>query len=328
MPLQSLGKVQVTLALWCGVVALGAFGCGGTAFFSAAGEGSGTSDAGVDAGGVDGGGTDGGGTDGGILDGGATTAGFITLSHISESDGYAWESLSLHAQFFPEPYDPEANRPDYVETRATPDGISCDIFYQSGMGGGEPPPPPPAQIDGGRIQAGGAAGSNDALEVVFDGQIYDVDSRPNSTHSLPPWLVGGAIDVAYRGYGSATILSFQHEAVLPAMPGILAPTPEQQPYAPGPDGNFPIRWQATPADQILVRFEFNLDWDNSAFICYPPAGVEQLSLPQAWINDWTWGSGSLAITARNQDHVSDASAAIVTRTSRITRRGVSFHIEW
>lgn len=268
-----------------------------------------------------------GGSGASIPDGGVATYGVVELFHEIVRDGYEWEQLTLHGAFYGEPYDPETDRPDHVETRQTPDGVSCGIYYQSGMIE-DPPPPPPAQVDGGRITVWAGGDPTDALEISFQGDQYDVDSRENSTQGMPLWLTEEAIEVTFEGHGSSSAGTFTEPVTLAATPTIVAPQPGQQPIPPGPDGNFLIAWEPVGAERIIVTLAFNLDWDNSAFICHPAAGTTQLLLPSDWINEWTWGTGELFIVSRHEVAVLAEPAAVTIRTSRYPRRSVSFEIEW
>ena len=258
----------------------------------------------------------------------APIRGFVWLDHVMEREGYAWEQLALSAAFYGEAYDPETDRPDFVGTRTTPDGVTCDIYYQSGMIDQDPPPPPPAQLDGGRITAAAGFGADDTLEIAFDDEQYSVDVREGSVHPMPSWLTPEAVAVTFAGQGSTAVGAFEQEAVLAATPAILQPPPGQTDVPLGTGGNFRIAWQSVPADEIVVRLGFNLDWDNSEFLCHPPPGVDELMLPQSWLVEWTWGYGVLAVVARYEARVSAGEAQVTIRTARFPRKSVHFDIGW
>jgi hypothetical protein len=263
--------------------------------------------------------------------GGAPTAfGSVSLSHLSDDGPYGQESLSLTGAFYGQDYDPEEQQWGYVDTVQTPDGVSCDIYYSSGMGGGDGPPEPPAQVNGGPLTAGATAGPDDLLAIAFSGDQYGVDWRtPTSPdHPWPSWVSAGPVAVTFRGTGSAAVGAFSEQAVLPGMPAILAPPAAQQPAAPGPDGNYLIRWQTSNPEQTWVTFHFNLDWDDSAFRCAPPLGVNELLLPVSWIGEWTWGSGEMLVIARNEVTRMAGSAEVILRTQRIAQRNVYFEMDW
>jgi hypothetical protein len=190
--------------------------------------------------------------------------------------------------------------------------------------GGEPPPEPPPEIDAGHLTAGTGG---DLLGIDFDGQHYGVDWRTptDPAHPMPGWLSAAEVALTFSGAGSSQVAPFQREAVLPAAPAIVAPTPGQSPVPLQPDGTHLIAWQPSPSDEILVVLQFNLDWDNSTFRCHPPAGVTQLSLPHEWLVQWTWGSGELLIESRNDVTVGGASEARL-RPTRATQMGVYFEV--
>ncbi len=260
----------------------------------------------------------------------ATTFGIVSLAHFLEDGPYSQESLSLTAACYGEDYDPEEQQWGYLDTRQTPDGVTCDIYYTSGMGGGGGPPEPPVQVNGGPISAGAGDGPAELLEIVFSGDQYSVDWRtPTSpNHPWPSWASSGALAIIFEGEGSAAVGAFSNEAILPTMPLIVAPQVQQQPVLPGPEGNYAIRWQPGDGGETIVAFQFNLDWDDSAFRCYPLPGVTELLLPGSWIAEWTWGSGQLLVITRNEVTVTAGSAEISLRTHRIRQRNVYFEMAW
>ena len=293
-------------------------GCGSRSVgYLADGEGD-TQDGG-NGGQAGGGGGGGGGND-------ATAFGRVGLVHFLDDGPYVQESLSLAGAFYLEDYDSEEQQWGHIETLQTPDGVTCDIYYTSAMGGGGGPPDPPAQIDGGRITAGAGFDADERLEIVFIGDQYGVDWRaPDSPdHPWPSWASSGAVAVSFEGQGSNSVGAFTDEAILPAMPTIVSPPADQQPVLPGPDGNFVISWQPSDADETLVVFQFNLDWDDSTFRCHPAPGVTQLRLPATWISEWTWGSGSMQVMSRNEVVSAAGSAVVSLRAHRIRQRSVFF----
>jgi hypothetical protein len=256
--------------------------------------------------------------------GGATAAwGIVRLSHLQQLGAYEYEQLSLQAAFYAEDYDPEESAWGFVETRETPDGVPCDIYYQSGME--DPPPAPPAEIDAGGLTAGSGA---ELLAITFDGAHYGVDYRSptDPDHPMPSWLAPEPLTLSFTGSGSALVASFVEDATLPTAARIVAPTPEQSPVPQEPDGTHLIAWEPSEAQETLVRLQFNLDWDNSMFWCRPPSGVTELRLPHEWLTEWTWGSGELAVDSRSATDFVAGAAEVRLLPSRVVQQSVSFEV--
>ncbi|MCC6524926.1 MAG: hypothetical protein IT373_19880, partial [Polyangiaceae bacterium] len=250
----------------------------------------------------------------------------VRLTHLLETSVGAWEQLALSAAFYAQPWDPDAPVSGFVDTVPTPDGVVCDLYYQSGgMPPDPPPPPPPPEVDAGHLTAGTAG---ELLAIDFDGAHYGVDSRATGdpAHPLPGWLVPGPIDLGFAGGGAADVPAFTAPAVLPSAPTILAPPPGPTPAPLEPDGTHLVAWQPGDATEVGVRLDFNLDWDNAVFICHPPSGVTELRLPHDWLTQFTWGSGELTVEARNPTVAPPASAYVALRPVRARRQSVYFEV--
>ena len=316
---------QLVSTLLVGLMAVGpiagTMACGGKTTVEGGGGSGGTGTGGTGTGSTSSGSGGGTGT-GGV--GGAW--GTMSVVHLQQGGDFGYEQLSLSAAFYAVDFDPEAQIWGYVDTVTTPDGVLCDLYYQSGGGGGgEPPPPPPPQIDAGQLSAGAAG---DLLSIAFDGQQYEVDWRSptDPSHPMPGWLGTEALTLTFSAAGNAGVSSFQQDVELPAAATILAPTPDQSPVPQQPDGTYLIAWQPSGAAETLVILQFNLDWDNSLFRCQPTAGVTQLSLPHEWVAQFSWGYGELMIEARSDATATAALTQAHLRPARVHQQSVYFEV--
>ncbi|MFH2007807.1 MAG: hypothetical protein ABI333_14590 [bacterium] len=287
-------------------------GCGGRTI------GGGPSDGGLDP-------TDGTSPDGNILL--YDTFGQVWLSLWQESDPANYNAgVNLVAAFFGEDYDPIFTMPGHLTTENTPDGVTCDIYMRSGML--DPPEPdPPPQRDGGRISAW-AGFDPGRLETVWIGSEYDVDYRWVDSPDWPAWIDSGAVAIQFEGEGSAYVDAFRTEVTLATVPEILAPPAADVPVPPDDEGNFLVSWASSPglADETLVTFEFNMDWDDSVFRCHPPVGYDHFLLPSDWVAEWSWGGGYMSVTHLNSEVLEMGESRVTIRTLRTRRQFVSFGI--
>ena len=255
------------------------------------------------------------------------TYGHVWLSIWGEVEPpMAQMGLAFEAAFFGEDYDPIFTIPGHVTTETTPDGVVCDIYMVSGMV--DPPEPdPPPQRDGGRITAW-AGLEPDRLEAVFDGNEYDGDYRSFGTLDWPAWIDPGALSVQVEGEGSAYADAFRTEVILAMVPEILSPPVSDVPVPPDDEGNFLVSWFDLPAlaEETLVTFTFNMDWDDSVFMCHPPLGYDHFLLPADWVAEWSWGGGYMSVTRLFSVELEMGDALVTIRTLRTRRQYVSFGI--
>jgi hypothetical protein len=218
--------------------------------------------------------------------------------------------LTLTAACYDEPYDSATD--SWVESRTTPDGVECDIYYVSGL----PPDdsdPPPDQVDCGAFRAGYLGGWPDVLVVAFDGEGYTSDHRTewDVDNPLPSWLVPGSFEIPIGGSGNAAVDDFEEQVA-------ISPIPEVSPDSPGLDeaGNYIWEWSSNGADEVVFSLHFNMDWDNSSFICPVDPGVEQIMIPEEWIGEYSWGGGELALFSRDQVEVAAGDGLVLLNVTR------------
>lgn len=271
----------------------------------------------------DGGGADAAVTDGHVPDSTVRIWGTIGLNGQFETTGTTFERLSLHAAFYRQPQNPD-EPPGFVESGETPNGVLCDIYYMRGLI--DDPPPEPPQIDSGEISAFTSWAPDDRLIITFDGQRYEVDSRTpfDPDNPMPGWLVREPVAVVFQGEGSVQVVSFTQEVILSSRPAILVPASNEQPIPLEPDGTYRIVWEPVESESTHVNFYFNLDWDNSAFLCRPPTDTVELLLPGEWIEQWTWGSGEIVVVAQNETTVLVEDAQITIRAGRAHKMRAGF----
>ena len=229
--------------------------------------------------------------DGGALDG--APPGFVVyvygdLEHRLSFSGP--ESLTFSVGVYETPYEPKPGDQDgYVGTEQTLDGVPCDIYYTKGMQV-PPRPQPPAQVNVGPFRVTGDEGGS-YMGVRFSDNAYS--SANLSGDQIPGWADDDTLGVVFRHNDFSSYPSFQASMELAGHPWIIFPRGEELYLQ---DGGYKAAW-TDPADADLVEvvFQFNLDWDDSAFICHPPVGGGQLLLPESWIEDYTWGSGHMIV---------------------------------
>jgi len=71
---------------------------------------------------------------------------------------------------------------------------------------------------------------------------------------------------------------------------------------------------------------FNMDWDDSYFRCYPPAGRTEVRVPHTWLEQWSWGYGELMVYAVNEDAVSTTESLVIVRTLRICQQQLNIAV--
>ncbi len=255
--------------------------------------------------------------------------GYATFTHLLEREPYITsEQVVLTAAFYGEVWDPFRQLQGTVEHLETPDGVACDLALVSGMDGPVPVEPPP-ELDGGGLFAWTGWDGETPLEVFFDGDTYLSDHRSFGTESWPDWLVDGAMALRFESLGSPQVSPFFTEVFLADIPVFLSPpTGLAIPLSPDPDGTHHVSWLPVVADLLEVRLHFNMDWDDSYFRCYLPEGRTQMRLPQAWLDQWSWGYGELMIYAINEEFVSDGDGVVTLRTVRAREQKIDVFINY
>jgi hypothetical protein len=273
------------------------------------------------------------------IDAGGAVYGYVKVHHQASMGRVGGGQILLSAHFYEEQYDPEQPQdydelPGFVETRDTPNGVTCHIFYTSGMQPPDPEPPPaPPEIDAGKITVvrDGIPFTEDVLETLFVGEAYEPDRRSmhNPDSGYPEWWLEEAMTLVFNGEGSTLAAPFIYETEMVAVPEITAPA-GQDPVPQDLNGNFHLQWAETGADETRVNLSFNLDWDNSAFLCLPPAGVTELVIPADWITEYTWGSGEMAVIGRNEEPATTGppTTLLRLRTTRAARKYIHFEINY
>ena len=247
--------------------------------------------------------------------------GYISFMHLQpQGYQYLYESIMLSAWFYGEEWDPfvrhdGSQEPLYVQT---PDGVPCEITLVSGMDGPNPPQPPPG-LDGGEIYAWGGSDEGDNLEIAFNGGEYDSDYRsPDGSAPWPFWMTDAPLQMQFESTGSAFATSFYTFMPLPEMPEIRSPPARlDEPLTPDPDGTHRISWTAVQADSMEINLHFNMDWDDSVFRCFPPAGRTEMRLPHEWLVEYSWGYGELNVYAVNKHIAHAGNSEMVLRSIRI-----------
>lgn len=255
--------------------------------------------------------------------------GQVLLYHHDDISSYGNEWLSLHAAFYTRPYEPpEVQGFELMETRQTPNGVSCDIYFRSGMNPDPPPPPPdpPPQRNGGTISAGPGTNTDEVLTVRFQGGEYTIDTRGGPQNPLPNWLRPGPQQIFFDGEGSAAVEWFSRDLELPAPPTIISPNTDGDPIDPGQDGNYVISWQSAGAEETVLYINSNMDWDDSVFACHPNPGTDRVLIPMMWIMDWTWGYSEVMVALRNKLRTYVPNADIVFTTQGSTQFFAHFQI--
>ena len=90
-----------------------------------------------------------------------------------------------------------------------------------------------------------------------------------------------------------------------------------EPLTPDLDGTHRISWTAVQADSMEINLHFNMDWDDSVFRCFPPAGRTEMRLPHAWLVEYSWGWGELNVYAVNEHVYFAGRSKMVARAIRI-----------
>jgi hypothetical protein len=219
--------------------------------------------------------------------------------------------LTLTAAVYGEPYDASAD--SWVEARTTPDGVTCDIYYHTGFPP-DPEDPPPDQLDGGAFRVGDGDAWPDVLEVEFDGEVYTADHRTqwDADNPMPSWLVPGEFQVALAADAAGAVPGFE-------VPLEISPVPEMFEESPQPvdgDGNYLFEWSDNGAVAVELALNFNMDWDDSAIVCQPESGAEEILIPQAWIEEYSWGSGEALLYSRDAVAVDIGDARVEMRVTR------------
>ena len=279
--------------------------------------------------------TDGGPQPDAFIDAGGTSFGYVNMVHVVDSRNYGVEYLTLSAKLYVTQFNPPISTwPGFVESRITPNGVMCDILYSSGM---EDPPDeplePPEALDGGPIWLvdANSSSSPDKLMVEFADGGYTSDHRSagNPQGSLPEWLNHGPMSFLFEADGNEHLAAFDFTLNTSEIPEITIPGPDGGPIPPDLNGNFHVAWSAPGENETLVVFNFNLDWDNSSFICHPGEGTEDLEIPMDWINDFTWGSGSMVVISQSQETLEEWPHSVVQFTGRrAVETRVQFETMW
>jgi hypothetical protein len=257
--------------------------------------------------------------------------GTIVLDHEVNRGSYAYETASLRAAFYEVDYLlPDTPPPDsFLETRTTPDGVDCDLYFSSPYMPAPPLPPEPEQVDAGDIYVESPEDDSDVLWTRWDGTGYQADVRRSgdADFPIPPWLVQEPLMVNVTAAGNVRLEAFSLLQDVVALLQILAPAPEETTF-PDAGGNFTIRWTAVGRDQVRVRLDCNMDWDDAAFLCYPPAGQGSLQLPQQWLMDYSWGGCELRVSHREDLPFVFPGAYVTLRLKRTDRFYAHFDIGW
>jgi hypothetical protein len=264
-------------------------------------------------------------------DAGGTVFGYVKVRHQASPGRVGGSHLSLTASYYTEQHDPDdpdpSQLPGYQGTMTTPNGVSCDIFFVQGMDPPEPPPEP-EQVNAGTITVVRSDWPEDmdALMVEFINGEYEPDRRSvnDPQNPFPAWFVAEPMDLVFTVGGHSEIPGSEEEVAMGAMPHITIPSGGE----PAPldfNGNYHIAWDETGANRTRVVFNFNLDWDNSSFVCRPPVGTTELLIPQDWIDEYTWGSGQLVVVGINEvERVDWLSVVTKLRAARAAQRYVHF----
>jgi hypothetical protein len=153
------------------------------------------------------------------------------------------------------------------------------------------------------------------MEVVFDGEAYDVDRRTewDVDNPLPSWLSPGQFDISFAGAGVGVVGAFQASLSVSAVPALSPDMPE---WIEEQESHL-FEWDANGADEIVVALHFNMDWDSSSIVCLPDADADQILIPAAWLDNYSWGGGGdLTVAARDEVEVVAGNALIVLKVTR------------
>lgn len=66
-----------------------------------------------------------------------------------------------------------------------------------------------------------------------------------------------------------------------------------------------LAWTPVDHHDVQIHMFFNMDWDDSVFICRPPMGAGQLTIPHQWIQEYTWGGSSQLVLEVREVVVAD-----------------------
>ena len=243
-------------------------------------------------------------------DGDCDVFGYISLvQHTTDVDESG--TLTLTAEVYGEPYDVDDDF--WIEARTTPDGVACDVYYYSGFPP-DPEDPPPDQLDGGAFRVGNGGDWPDVLEVEFEGLTYSADHRTqwSADNPLPAWLVPGGFQVALVADPAGAVPAFE-------APLGISPIPEMHEESPQPvdgDGNYLFEWSDNGADSVVLALHFTLDWDDSRIVCRPDPGADQMMVPEAWIDEYSWGSGEVQLYSLDVVEVDIEDARVEMRVIR------------
>jgi len=238
--------------------------------------------------------------------------GYVNLSQRTE-DVVEGGRLTLSAAFYEVAHDPTAD--SWVETRTTPDGVECDIYYVSGLPPDpDPPDPPPAQIDGGAIKVGNEGVTPDVLYVEFEDEAYTTDYRTqwDWQHPIPDWLVPASFFVEISGEGQGPVSEFAEQLLVSHIPEMA----EEAPQPVDDNGNYVFEWNDHGAEEVVFSMHFNMDWDDASFVCRLDQGVEQILIPQAWTEEYSWGGGEIALYSLDQLEIAAGGGLVLLNVTR------------
>jgi len=237
--------------------------------------------------------------------------GWVQLSHSVLAPGqYGSERLTLVAALFEEEVGSEDD-PTHVAAMETEEGVPCDIFYLSEW---TEYPDPPVQLDGGILWAGMEGGDGDDLSIWFEdgGYTQDYGIAGSEEYPMPQWFLDGE-PFQIGGWGSGISPVFAEVVQMPEHTEFTSPDPDDGQVATNGDGDYVISWVPVESHPVKIVMGFNMDWDDSVFICFPPMGSGEMTIPHGWIEEYTWGGGSqLALEVREVVVADDNPFEVIT----------------